>query len=107
MLTKNQFIILYEKQKGKCAYCKCSLLDEAKSGKGITTDHIIAKNNNGEDKIENLCLTCRWCNTVKRDKTKDEFLEFLRPYFEGKIEKKELSEYNRYRRLKEKFGKIK
>lgn len=105
MITKNQFIILYEKQEGRCAYCKCSFLDEAKSDRSPTVDHIIAKKNNGEDKIENLCLACRWCNAVKKDKTKDEFLKLLSPYFEGKINKRDLTEYNRFLRLKEKFEK--
>lgn len=107
MITKNQFILLYEKQHGKCAYCCCSLLDEAKSGRGITTDHIIAKNNNGGDKDDNLCLTCRWCNVVKRDKSKEKFLEFLQPYFDGKVGKKELAEYHRYLKLKDKFLTVK
>jgi len=107
IVNKNLLIILYEKQKGKCAYCNCSLLEEAKNGKNLHFDHINPKSNNGTDELENLCLTCSWCNRAKHNKTVKEFLEYIKPYLDGKVAKQDLSSFKKYKELDKKFKDIK
>ena len=102
-ITKSGLIILHEKQKGKCAYCGCSLLSEAIDGRPPEVDHIVPKGKGGDNRIENLCLSCKWCNGVKRNRTKGEFLSYIQPYLDGKVAKKDLREYNQFKKLQRKF----
>jgi len=103
IINKNLLIILYEKQKGKCAYCGCSLLEEANRGINPHFDHIDPKSKKGKDEIDNLCLTCDWCNRVKSNKTVEEFLEYIKPYLDGKVKKEDLSDFKKYKKLHKKF----
>ena len=103
-MDKGVLIILYANQGGKCYYCDCSLLTEAEEGRNPNFDHIDPK---GGDDIRNLCLACDWCNSAKKDKTFEEFKEYIRPYLEGKVEKQDLSAYKKYRELDKKFKLIK
>jgi hypothetical protein len=62
--------ILFEKQNGNCQYCGVKM-------KEITIDHILARIHGGTNAIENLCLCCKWCNTVKSGETEKMFRQFL------------------------------
>lgn len=102
--SKGNLILLYEAQKGRCAYCGCSLLEVIKDGKSIQFDHIEPKSKNGNDELKNLCLVCSWCNSVKRDKSMEEFMQYLKPYLERIVkDKKDLREYHQYKKLSIKF----
>ena len=102
-ISRNTFIILYERQKGMCEYCGGSLLEEAQNHKCPTVDHIIPKHKNGINALSNLCLSCRWCNNVKGKKDVGEFLEYIKPYLEGKVSKKALRGYHLYKELQKQF----
>lgn len=106
ILNKNLLIILYENQNGNCAYCGCSLLEEARAGRNPQFDHIKPKSKGGKDDMENLNLSCNWCNIVKKDRSMKEFLEYIRPYLEGKVPREELSDFKKYNVLKKKFNGI-
>ena len=50
---------ILERDAHTCAYC---------GHEADTVDHIIAKNNGGEDIASNLVAACRRCNGLKSDK---------------------------------------
>ena len=54
-----------------CAYCT----KEIKTG--YTIDHIIPLSRGGTNKIDNLTLACRSCNSSKRTRTAEEFRSLL------------------------------
>lgn len=51
---------LYENQKGKCAFCHCSLKS------GYQLDHIVPLAKGGKHEVLNLQLLCKPCNLRKR-----------------------------------------
>ena len=53
--------IVYERANGCCEYCQTC---EANSGQTMQVDHIDPR---GDDRLENLCLSCWNCNSSKRD----------------------------------------
>lgn len=59
------------KAKGRCVYCKCSL------SSGFQVDHVVALKLGGADDVGNFVAACRKCNSIKRAKTIDEFVEYL------------------------------
>lgn len=69
---------VYEKTGGKCWYCGENLvigtLDNIKGKNLFCVEHM---DNFGGDDIENLYPSCRRCNTLKRDKTLEEFRVWL------------------------------
>lgn len=73
----------YEKQNGKCIYCRKPtwLPEEGRRGKRkkkmATVEHIIPRSRGGTYKRENLAMSCSACNN--RRKAIDHFL-FLRCY---------------------------
>lgn len=93
-------------QNGECAYCHCSLYDEAMADKSLHIDHIIPRAHGGLDSLSNLCLTCAYCNVAKKTKSKQEFREWLKPYSEGRIRKKDLSKYYKFQSLADYFKSI-
>ena len=98
-------IIMYEKQNGKCYYCETSILKECEDGNAPHIDHKIPISKGGSNSHENLCLTCRWCNASKNNKSEQEFVEYLKPFMSGKISsKKELKNYYHYLFLKKKYN---
>ncbi len=58
---------------GKCAYCGKRL-----EGTDWHIDHVIPKAHGGSDSIDNLLPACRRCNTLKKDRTPEEFVQFIR-----------------------------
>ena len=55
--------IVYERAHGCCEYCQTC---EANSGQTMQVDHI---DPNGDDVMENLCLSCWNCNSSKHKAT--------------------------------------
>lgn len=105
---RNVCLILYAKQKGKCYYCKTSLLAEAKAGRTPHIDHKVPKSKGGQKSkrwtnLVNLCLTCEWCDTAKNNLTDREFLKYVEPYMAGKLAKEDLAEYWLYKQLEKKY----
>ena len=92
--------LIYEKYKGKCAYCG------EKLKKSWHIDHITPKNSGGSDHIENLNPACASCNMKKSWMNIEEF----RNYIKTRAEKfmKYNSDYrlcNRYELLPAKINK--
>ena len=101
--TAGKSIILFAKQQGKCFYCGCNLLDEAIANKSLHIDHYIPKVDGGSNDIENLRLTCAFCNYSKNKKKPGDFMEYLQPYLQGLCSKKDIGKYNEYKKLKARF----
>jgi len=59
----------YQRQKGKCYYCKVKL------GKAYHVDHVIPLSKGGSNGPENLVIACPSCNLSKRNKLLHEWLE--------------------------------
>jgi len=57
--TAAELKALFEKQKGKCAYCS------AKLTKSYHADHIVALSKGGSNWISNIALACAKCNVSK------------------------------------------
>lgn len=62
---------LFQKQSGKCFWCGESI------GSGYHVDHYIALAKGGSNYPDNIVLACQSCNTSKRDKSPEEFVEYL------------------------------
>ena len=76
--TASDIARLYERQKGLCAYCDCSLNNR------FHVDHIHPLSLGGSDDVRNLALACQSCNLKKGDKVLSEWLRlshFERPIF--------------------------
>lgn len=63
--SKSKFILA--KTGGKCYYCGCELEPE-----NNTVDHIIPRSNGGSDQSENLVPCCRFCNSLKGNRSIEE-----------------------------------
>ena len=61
---------IYEKTKGRCAYCGCSIRYGA-----MQVDHLIPVSQNGTNDIKNLLPACRSCNHRKGSSTLESFRE--------------------------------
>ena len=46
----------------------CSFCGKALVGSDATADHVLAKANGGEDRLDNLVAACRKCNGTKQDR---------------------------------------
>jgi 5-methylcytosine-specific restriction endonuclease McrA len=57
----------------KCVYCGKNL-----SRHTITIDHIIPLSKNGNNDLNNLCIACKRCNTLKDNYTLKEFRKLIR-----------------------------
>lgn len=62
-----------ENQNARCAYCGKPLY-----GEPIHFDHVIPLSKGGNHSVENMCAACPLCNLRKKDKTPDEFSEYLK-----------------------------
>jgi 5-methylcytosine-specific restriction endonuclease McrA len=52
----------------RCYYCSAFCLRRP------TKDHVVPVSRGGSDRIENIVLACRYCNSAKGTMTQDEFL---------------------------------
>lgn len=59
---------IYDKTKGKCAYCGCNI-----DYYDFHVDHVKSKNKNGSNKQSNLLPSCRDCNALKFNLNLEEF----------------------------------
>lgn len=75
--TIEDVFTIYKTQLGLCYYC-----DESLSGK-YTIDHKIPLSRGGSNWPYNLCLACRSCNSSKKNKTVQEFLEYKKEMVSG------------------------
>jgi uncharacterized protein (TIGR02646 family) len=80
----------YEEQNGKCVYCENRLVET-----GYHIDHIVPKSKGGNNNYDNLQLICPSCNSRKKNMTDEEFREFLKPFYCGIVDLKDVSEFNR------------
>ena len=69
--TQNDIDELWDKQVGRCRYCK-KRLDH-----GFHVDHIKAVAKGGDNSKNNIQLTCKRCNLRKHTKTHAEFLKTI------------------------------
>ncbi len=67
--------ILFNKQKGKCFYCDCSLEQV-----GFHQEHKIPISRGGLHDDSNICLACPPCNMRKHTKTASEFKKLVGGY---------------------------
>lgn len=63
---------IYAMFNGKCAYCGVKLTEFNR-----TIDHIHPKVKGGTNKTENLFPSCGWCNSVKCDRSIEEFRQYV------------------------------
>lgn len=61
---------IFDRTKGHCAYCGCLSAD-------LTVDHMQPKRRGGTQEIGNLILACRSCNSSKKNRTVEEYREWL------------------------------
>ena len=90
-----------ENQQNRCYYCGDDLTQFP--SRLIQLDHKIPVSGGGTDEDANLCVACSYCNQTRKDKTAEEFKSFLKPYQLGLVGKKELSEYNRFKKSFQKW----
>lgn len=70
--TLSDVLVLFEKQRRKCATCKTSI--SAKKGKKkFHVDHVQPVSRGGSNNPENLQLLCATCNLKKHKKTPEEW----------------------------------
>ena len=71
-LSKEERMKVYEKCKGHCAYCGCTL-----EYKYMQADHVIPLRVGGNDDISNMLPACRSCNHYKSALKPEEFRKYL------------------------------
>jgi CRISPR/Cas system Type II protein with McrA/HNH and RuvC-like nuclease domain len=92
--SNRKILLLFVEQNGKCYYCKDDLIHDCINNKSPQIDHIIPKKESINNCINNLCLTCSYCNTAKGKKSESDFLKYIEPYLLNKCEKRNLRKYN-------------
>lgn len=53
---------IIERASGCCEYCLSNTQDRAID---FAIDHVIAEKHGGSTRLDNLCLSCYWCNSYK------------------------------------------
>lgn len=71
-LTKAERRAVYDKTRGRCAYCGCNLKYEE-----MQADHLIPLHIGGADTVDNMLPACRSCNHYKSTYTLEKFREQL------------------------------
>ena len=64
---------IYNKTNGRCDYCD-AFLDPFDCWE---VEHMFPKSRGGEDELSNLIVACRPCNRRKKNRTVDEFRNYL------------------------------
>lgn len=70
---------VYRRDGWKCAYCGRFMPPHPCSGThgAISVDHKQPRSRGGTDDLDNLVTACKHCNTQKRDKTAEEYANYL------------------------------
>ena len=63
--TKSKFLLLFERDKGRCIYCGMDLKADYDRFMMATEDHLIPISKGGGKSLENLILSCTVCNRLK------------------------------------------
>ncbi|HET8569104.1 MAG TPA: HNH endonuclease [Candidatus Limnocylindria bacterium] len=71
-ITAKQLFALFEAHGNRCFYC-------GTTGR-MTVDHRVPLSRGGTNSLENLVPACRSCNSMKHDRTDDEFRDYLARY---------------------------
>lgn len=71
--TVNDIQELYRDQEGRCAYCGISIYPDIPND--IHLDHVIPIVSGGSNHIDNLVLSCEFCNLSKKDRPLKKWLE--------------------------------
>lgn len=72
MNRRERLWILFERQHGRCAYCKTLLIS------AWHQDHIVPRSAGGSHGLDNLCLACPRCNARKGCMPATRYQELLR-----------------------------
>ncbi|MFA6076351.1 MAG: HNH endonuclease [Negativicutes bacterium] len=70
--TWRDILHILKQQNGICYYCKCDI-----SGGKHTVDHYIPLSKGGANSPDNLVMACSKCNSSKRAKMPEEFINYL------------------------------
>ena len=52
--------------KWRCEYCHAA---ESQTGQACVVDHVVPTSRGGTNELDNLCLSCGWCNSFKQAQT--------------------------------------
>ncbi len=105
-ITKSvRTLYLYEKQDKKCFYCHQLFFENGEVLRNYTIDHMIPSSKGGKDTLDNICLCCADCNSLKGNLSAQDFVEMLSKVEKGelKLNKKNLPDYVKYLQLKSQF----
>ena len=76
---------LIERENGRCFYCLREIRDQS-----CVLDHVTPKVNISDNSYRNIVVSCHECNSIKQEKTGEDFIRFL--YRKGLLAKVELEE---------------
>ena len=65
---RSNFNEIWMRDRGRCHYCNCKLTKDK-----CTLDHKIPAIRGGQNTVENVCLSCEWCNSDKTVLTPEEY----------------------------------
>jgi len=65
---RNNFSAIYRRDSGCCKYCRRQV-----TKRGATLDHVVSPLRGGTNCLENLNLSCYWCNQDKGMLTDEEY----------------------------------
>jgi 5-methylcytosine-specific restriction endonuclease McrA len=64
--VKSKFILLFERDKGRCVYCGMDLAADHDHFMMATEDHLVPASKGGKGRnLDNLILSCIVCNRLK------------------------------------------
>ncbi len=97
-------LFLYEQQNGLCYYCGENLLVSIVSYWSVDIDHKQPVSKEGTNELDNLCITCLYCNRAKNNKTEEEFRKWIKPYINKTVlNKHDLKDWHKFKTLKKRF----
>lgn len=78
-INEGKRVAIYEINGHVCAYCakKCVLNGKRSNPRGITLDHVMARELGGNNAATNLVVACRACNAAKGKLNLQGFLAYL------------------------------
>jgi hypothetical protein len=62
-ITASTRRLVLDRAGGRCEYC--SLPQSSFPLVSFHVEHVVAKQHGGSDELDNLCLSCHWCNLFK------------------------------------------